>query len=497
MSRHLPVASIMAFVILMLLFGASRMVSGQTPEWDGPYRLSSSNGRLVSLRAATVADAYGNAHVFWIEEQAGERAIMYAQFDGTAWSQQLDLFISSAGQSIGNVLSASIDEAGILHLSWLGADGVRLFFTSVPVHDALSIRTWEDVRRLEARVFRHELHVDANGIRHLITSRQGTVQPGLYYRQSQGGGKEWSDAVWLNPDIPAGYIPDTFQFTVDSKGRLHVLWSEKEESGTIIGAGRVRYTRSVDGGHTWSSPTNLDVSNDGRRLLDMADPSLVVYDDTVHALWAGGEFQYRNQSISSDGGKTWSTTETKVFGELHGQAQGDALLVDANGTVHYVGHLRWPQGMYHLSWDGNSWSEPTLFYLRRRNSTELAGDTINAHGVRAALLRGSQLLVAFYDRADDGNYALYGMSTRLADGALAPIEPTPSVTPNVSPTAVREQTETAVAANMAPSGTATPAIEITAQTTDDSSPGAALMQALLPVLVLMVTVIAFSIRRRS
>lgn len=493
--RYLPTIAIVTLTILTLLFGLSRKASGQAAEWNGPYRLSSSSSLVVTLQAATVADPYGNAHVFWIEERAGERFVTYAQFDGTAWSPQLDLFVSSAGLNIGSVLSASIDEAGLIHLAWLGIGGGPIFFTSVPAHRALSVQEWADVGTLDASALRVELQVDSNNVYHLVSSVVYDAQPGLHYRRSENGGKEWSPTVWLNPDIPAGYIPDTFQFTVDAKERLHVLWSEKEETGTTLGAGRIRYSRSVDGGNTWSPVTNLDVSNDGSRLLDNSEPSLVIYDDTVHAVWAGGEYQYRNQRTSTDGGQSWSNTTMKMFGELHGQAQGDALIADATGTVHYVGHIRWPEGMYYLRWDDGRWSEPELFYLIRTDSSELKVDKINAHGVRAALLRGNQLLVTFYDRADDGNYVLYGMSKRLADSAPAPIKPTPSVSAALTPTP--EQTATPIATEGAPTATAVPTVTVDAPVAGENSPAQLLTQALLPALVVMVTVVAYSIRRRS
>lgn len=507
MPKYLPkflILILINFALLTLSRNASAQTATLTEEWNGPVRLSRPGNLLASLRAATVADSYGNGHVFWIEERSQGRVITYAQFDGVAWSPQLDLFVPAGGHNIGTTLSASINDSGTLHLSWIGFSGANIYFTSVPAHQALSIRAWEDVRSLQAPAFSHELHVDTNGVHHLVTSRQGALRPGLYYRQSLDGGETWSEEMWLSSDIPAGYIPDTFQFLIDAQNRLHVVWSEKEELGTILGAGRIRYTRSTDGGNSWPPPTDLDVSNDGTFLLDNAEPSLVVHEDTAIALWAGGELQYRNQSISTDGGAIWSEPVRKAFGELHGQAQGEALLTDDAGGVHYIGHIRWPDGMYYLRWDADASttskrppSDPNLFYLMRRDSNETAQNKVNAHGVRATLLRGNHLLATFYDRAENGDYALYAMSTTLGDDASAPIQPAPTYTGEQ--VTAQETTTTPAPTDIAatPAPTTTPAFQAAANpTTSDGSPAALLAQAILPALVVIVAAIAFSLRRR-
>lgn len=503
-SRLYPTVLIICITAVVLLFSWSGKARAQTgtlsDEWNGPFQLSRSDSQLASLKAATVADPYGNAHVFWIEERSEGRVITYAQFDGITWSPQLDLFVPAGGHDIGVTLSASIDHTGSLHLSWIGFSGANIYFTSVPAHQALSIQAWEGVRSLEAPAFRHELHVDTSGTHHLVTSLQGALQPGLYYRQSQDNGKTWSDEIWLNTDIPAGYIPDTFQSALDNQDRLHVIWSEKEELGTILGAGRIRYTRSVDGGSTWSFPANLDVSNEGTFLLDNAEPSLIVYDDTVVALWAGGERQYRNESISTDGGATWPEPTRKTFGELHGQAQGEALLADTAGVIHYIGHIRWPEGMYYLSWDAHALPEPersppdpNIIYLMRRNSNEIAQNKVNAHGVRAALLRGNHLLATFYDRAEDGDYALYAMSTTLNQTASELIQPTPVTTggPVTIPTAMAP-----LPATLTPTPTTAPAFEAANLATNDGSSAALLAQAVLPAVIVIVAAMAIALRRR-
>jgi hypothetical protein len=490
--RFLYAALLLAIVLSPFL--AFTEVSGQG-RWSTPFRLSNSENLLVGMSAAMVADPYGNVHVFWIEERESEkRAIFYAGYDGTVWSQPVDLFESSSGLGIGDFLTVSIDKTGVLHLAWLAGTGGPVLFSSAYAGRASSVREWTTPQRIDAPAHRMRLIVDSKNVYHFVYTAFTTVRPGIYYKFSNDEGRQWSRPLWLNPDIPQGHEPDNMQSVIDDEDRLHVVWSQRDVATGSRG-GAVLYTQTRDGGVTWAPLTALDAAESGW-LLDNSDPSLAVEGDSVLVTWAAGtELLYRNYRLSTDGGLTWNNPVRKVFGELHGQAQGDGLTVDAAGRVHFVGHIRWPEGMYHAQWSDGDWSSANMFYLIRRNSEDDKLGVINAHGVRAVVRGGNQIVSTFYDRSDEQPdlpaNALYATTYTLPGTDPAPAAPTATATSLIA--TPDEVLATPNSTSASPTPTRAWAAEDDVLTAGTASSTDLLTAGILPALfiILAVTVIRF------
>ncbi len=123
-----------------------------------------------------------------------------------------------------------------------------------------------------------------------------------------------------------------------------------------------------------------------------------------------------------DNGETWGAVSTILPG-LGGQAIGDGLAVDGMGRLHFVGQLRWPQGIYHATWSDGVWSEPELVYLIRESSTDDFGDRIHAHNVRLEIMRGNRLVMAFTPPPGGGVQPVLYVMTRTLDDLPEQIEP--------------------------------------------------------------------------
>ena len=120
--------------------------------------------------------------------------------------------------------------------------------------------------------------------------------------------------------------------TVDSRGYLHVLWTEVRGSQYDV-----LYARSTDGGGTWSP--GVDLSNS--TLPAMGGNIAIGPDDTLHAAWAdrrqGGNLRiYYSRSFNS--GASWETPRD-VSGD-RGNAATPSISVDTRQRVHIVAHRR-------------------------------------------------------------------------------------------------------------------------------------------------------------
>ena len=117
---------------------------------------------------------------------------------------------------------------------------------------------------------------------------------------------------------------------IDSRGHLHVLWTEVRGSQYDV-----LYARSTDGGGTWSP--GFDLSNS---TLPAVGGNLAVGpDDTLHAAWADRR-QGGNQRIyysrSTNSGASWEAPRD-LSGDL-GNAATPTITVDRRQRVHVAWH---------------------------------------------------------------------------------------------------------------------------------------------------------------
>lgn len=420
-----------AVLAAFLVLTSSSQAQVLDNRWRDP-RLLSTPGVGITSAAEMVTDAYGRLHVFWREEDPDDaiNTIQYALFDGDEWSDPIDIFVAPPQLRIESI-SAAIDDAGVIHLIWNEGNEGPVYYSRASVQDAQSARAWsERVVLTGVNAFSQQLQVDSRGVLHVVFINFFGDEPGVYYIRSFDGGESWSSPYWIDPDIPLQDAPNIMDFQMDEAGGLHLLWYYLNLD-TADGAGDwIRYTRSLDGGGSWSPPQTIDVPDDSPDEIRLPYPGLSVIGDTVLAVWAGNRSTQREYRYSLDRGETWSETE-RILGGLQGQALGDGLVADASGRLHFFGQIRWPQGLYHATWQlETGWSEPEMIYLIAADSFEGRNGRYHVHNVRAAILNGNQLVVTFTDEAIG---PLYVMTTRLDDVTAVPPQPTPTP-PQPTPT---------------------------------------------------------------
>jgi hypothetical protein len=362
--------------------------------WAPLTPLSSRTGRTAA--ATMVSDPFGYVHAFWIASDDGGSGggVRYSRFDGTTWSDAIPIAGMPHADSNHRSVGAAIDHDGVLHVVWNSGITGPTHYARAPVQDSIFESSWSRPREIGFPAYRVDLQVDAKGVLHLLFTRFYDDQRGVYYARSADGGETWTAATHLDPDMPAGYAPYYTWLRQDAVGGLHAVWQyfvpETARGKTI------HYARSLDGGDTWSRPLTLGELDASAENLWLAHPSLVVSGEHVHVVWAGGAANstYRVHRFSSDRGEHWSEPK-RIFGELHGQADGDGMAIDGVGHVHWTGQVRYPQAVYHAVWDGNRWSAPAALYLIARVPEEPVGDRVHAHNIRTAVREGNQLVVTF------------------------------------------------------------------------------------------------------
>lgn len=480
--------TLLTVLLLSILWIAPARAQGSG--WSKPYRLSSEDGK--ASEGYLVADQYGYVHCFWSETlfENQHTVIKYARFDGTTWTKPNDIYITNLG--IRNV-SPVVDQQGILHIVWSEGLTGRTYYTYAPANDAVSVQKWATPIQIRIPARPVYLRIDSRGVFHILYISQ-TEETGIYYIRSDDDGITWSEPVWLDPDIPSGYIPDSLNFELDENDGLHAVWfyGSLEQSGS---PDWVRYIHSLDGGKTWSAPFLIDERKEEiDHNLTAASPKMIVEGRTVHVIWAAGTLPYRYHRFSTDAGLTWNAP-VQIFGELHGQAF-DGLSIDGSGRVHFFGQIRYPIGIYHAYWDQTRWSRPSLVYLvAEEDSEEGIADRVHAHHTLPVIRAGNQLILTFTDGPADPNRRLFTMHTILDD--IPPLDRLPTRIPTSTPLPASNLIPGQHAPMPSQIATAHSFEPISAQPVDDvPAPDLAIRVALVPILLVLGVTMAIQLLKK-
>jgi len=168
-------------------------------------------------------------------------------------------------------------------------------------------RTWSPPQHLCGSVgdfLRPQIHIDNGGHIHMVWSdnRLG-VKRETFYCVSADEGTTWSSPVNVSGtagDSLRGYV------TTDSFGKVYVTW----EDTTNVPKEDIFFSSSNDGGATWSN--RMNISNSVIRSYrapigtDGMDNMYVVYEEVKKDSFSGKRMSNIFFTRSLDGGITWS-----------------------------------------------------------------------------------------------------------------------------------------------------------------------------------------------
>ncbi len=496
-------------------------VHAQSPQpvaWSQPQMVSG-EGALAWFPDLTV-DNVGNVHVVWetMQPEDGQSTaytnqvtykLMHRVWDGQRWSAPNDVF-ASRGRG-GGVLRETIsaDNAGYVYATH--ALGWQVVFMKALAAESLSATAWSEPRQMSGEMaYMSDVAVDDQGAIHLIydqwvpigasTGEGSSSQQlsDLFYRRSEDGGRTWSSPMNLS-NSPVGATRG--QIKIDGGGTVYVTWDEGWDRLALDGEPEVGVLIfSTDGGQTWSTPTIFAYPESKNSQLAAASDGR----GRVLAAWQAWSQQAIYYTWSTDGGRSWAPPDRIPGFIATGLTLFDAydMAVDSAGNFHLVAVGReGPEsdrlGVYHLAWNGASWSKPVQIYKAPEGPAYA-----DSYYPKIAIGRGNRLYATWWVgdfSAEAPRFRQIWFSTAQVDAPETPLPPTP--TP--APTPTKMPTPATVATSV-PISAAVESLTITSSTFDpgviytENDDVLLLLASLVPpvLIVLGVVVVRRGRRRR-
>lgn len=476
-------------LIAMVLGVSAAHAQVQDDAWSEPHQLSTQDGTVIGLGGRPVADRFGNIHIVWGEESLidGQLYVYYTVFDGVYWSEPIDILTMPPKATFGSLGYPVIDSQDRLNIIFTNSESGPITVMRAPIQGAASARNWSTVSQIDVNGYFAQLVIDDENVYHIAYIDRTPPEAGLYYMRSFSEGESWSQPIWLDPDVPPNYKPDTMTFIRDTAtDDLHIMIRNKEVLGEEEYGKDLRHLYSTNNGVKWSIPTIIDTADEGIGELRADGVAFNIQNGVGHVVWSGTSETRREHRYTLDGGKTWSES-ARVFGELHGSAAGDSMLVDENGNFYFLAQIRYPQGIWQLKFADEAWSEPHLVYLIKRTSSE-EYQGIHAHSIYSALGQGNMVMMTFTNSPADPHVKLYAMYSRLEGVAPEASLPMPTAVSNVTPTPTPVATANPVIVPTLPSDLV--------QVQEVSSPAMGVWVSIVPVTGLLLLIAGVTLLRK-
>jgi len=448
------------------------------PVWSQPAPVTMENLDITAIELVSTKDSM--IHACFSQRQ--DSYLYCSRWDGATWSRITPALQLPEGETGRPSLAAGSNNE--LFLITGNSQG-SLYFSRAKSSEAMTASNWSTPTRLpiahDGLVSSADVVVDAAGTVYVAYSVPVNEERGVYLVQSKDKGKTWSSPLRIFNEVKAetDFIGSP-SMLVDMNGFVHIIW--ENQSIQVDGELQPRslyYARSEDGGLTFSdAELVVEAPVTWREILIDGEGNL-------HRLWQQDMMPTVLDQVSMDGGRSWQVTLLSTGGGT------SAIAVDANDRLHLLSGS--PSLLLHRFWEGGHWQAEVPFRwsldFQDENLTGLMAATINSDG--------QMIVVQSVQTGEAGEQQLL-YATRNLD--LSSVPSTIRQSPDESPLptelpieSIQERpVEPAAAVNSESASNPVPIVR-----NNNNDPLALLTGALLPVVLLLLSVLGIVVMRTA
>jgi hypothetical protein len=309
-------AILFGLIISLMLPGLAGLpAQAQGSGWTPPVQLS---GERSSWFPDLAVAPDGGVHVIWSSgiPREGEiydwDALMHRALIAGNWTPANDIAIPGAAGSVSRN-SIVVGRDGLLHV--LLRSDFRIDYMRAAYDRAESAADWSAPRRISSGdlVYYDELAIDSKGRLHVVWTEQGSADINGADSDcplcSDLHYRYSDDGVNWSTPINLSQMPlgsDKPSIVIDARDRIHVAWDEGNDRFVESDPKYGAYRRSDDGGLTWGQTVLFSLpSDDAVQQTGLG----VTGDGNPLIVYRSSESSAIYYQVSPDGGATWQAAQ--------------------------------------------------------------------------------------------------------------------------------------------------------------------------------------------
>lgn len=288
--------------------------------------LSRSRGEAFGPSIAIFKPGKGKAYIVYHDNSSGTTQAYFIDSKKGAKFKKPRNITPSGGAAF--TPRVDVDSTGTVNIVWgdTTGGGKRIMFLR-STDEGVTFSEPRDISRSSSEAFDPEIAIDSNDAINVAWEDNAPGPSVIMFSRSTDGGESFSEPLHLSSGASSA---TEAHIAVDSLGRLHVVWVEGDEEDP-----QAFYSRSTDGGLTFSDPINL--SNNHSRNIHKT--FVVAAGDMVYVAY-NSESGARRQVFlvtSEDGGLSFSQPQQVSRADnSKGRAHSPAMVADSRGRLHIV-----------------------------------------------------------------------------------------------------------------------------------------------------------------
>ncbi len=278
-------------------------------KWADPLRIFQAEVQLGDPLILT--DNSGLTHLFWLgapsaaDLEAGA-TIFHTQWNQDSWARVVPLLHLGIDQV--DQLKGVVGHRGNVVLFWRDATAHEYQFSVVNEKHIRSPVDWSTPTTLpasESTINHPSVFIDTSGTINVVYAKRFNEGRGIYLVRSVDNGRSWTDPLQVTDAAAAGWdMVDGPQIVQTGNGHMHTLWTSYTLKPDPVPSG-LHYSRSEDGGLSWSSATTEAVLENKKGwcgLTAVGKETVIIFKHPVT-----GNISQIQAIVSRDSGLTWNS----------------------------------------------------------------------------------------------------------------------------------------------------------------------------------------------